>query len=178
MPTNQGQLNKLWIAYKILTRPPGPLPTDWSGTVGICVNGGLATGVGYGGEACINMDRNGVFGSATDAKPTTKYSEDGAQNDNYGLTAGIGAKVEYSDAYNKNSLAGPFAFGEGGIWYLQGGYAWGDGAQPGERVHVISGGGTVGSPAGGTGGHSNTVVSGYLFEWCGWWICNVGNSTK
>jgi hypothetical protein len=77
--------------------------------------------------------------------------------------------MEYSDAYDKDSLKGDFNYVELSGGPVQSGYAWGPG-QPGEDVHMSSFGVTAGTKVGVNGGTSNTKVSGYLLR-CGNWFC-------
>ncbi|MBB5867708.1 hypothetical protein F4553_001087 [Allocatelliglobosispora scoriae] len=93
-----------------------------------------------------------------------------------GAGAGAGLKLEFSDAVDKDSLGGAFDFMDGSIGPVQGGYAWGNG-QYGEHVHLVSAGGGVGITTAATGS-STTYVSGYIFEWCPFRICNVFTSEK
>ena len=139
------------------------------GTYGVCVNAGAALVFNLSGELCVHTDKEGVFFTATGATPPNNEEPVDWSDGSYGMGAGAGVKIEISNAQDKNSLAGPFSFGEGSLGPVQGGYAWGQGAQ-GEDVWVGSGGYSVGIPSG-SGGVSHTAVSGYLFEWCGWWIC-------
>jgi hypothetical protein len=121
------------------------------------------------GEVCVHTDKNGVFFTATGATPPDSREPVDWSVGSYGMGAGAGLKIEVSDARDKNSLAGPFKYGEGSAGPVQGGYAWGQDTQ-GEHVHVLSGGASVSIPSG-SGGISETAVSGYVFQWCGWSIC-------
>jgi hypothetical protein len=132
------------------------------GTAGLCLNGQLAIVSNISGEVCIQMDKNGVFFTATGADPMEPYQS-------WGWGCCVGASVTLSNAHDKHSLDGLFDFGEGnaglGVVGPQASYSTGLDSRL-QRVHVVSGGLSFGSPFGGSGGMSNTAVSGYLFSWC------------
>jgi hypothetical protein len=139
------------------------------GTYGVCANAGIGLVFGLSGEVCIHTDKNGVFFTATGAPPVDNNEPIDWSDGAWGMGAGVGLKIELSNANDKNSLGGPFSFGDGSLGPVQGGYAWGkDGNN--QTVGVVSGGYSLGIPSGG-GGVSHTAVSGYLFKWCGWFIC-------
>jgi hypothetical protein len=139
------------------------------GTVGLCVNGGAAMVFNLGGEVCANIDKNGFFFSATDAKPVENKHTPDWSDGSYGMGGGGGIRIEVSDAVDKDSLSGPFSFLEASAGPGQAAEAWGKGAH-GEDVKVLGVGGSVGIPTV-SGGVSHTAVGGYQFHWCGWWIC-------
>jgi hypothetical protein len=93
------------------------------------------------------------------------------------MGTGVGVSLQGSDAADKNKLQGTghFVAAGGGPTPVgpQGAYAW---TEPdGRRVNIGEVGVGAGSPDVQVGG-SYTYVSGYIFEWCGWRICNIGNS--
>jgi len=135
------------------------------GTYGFCGNAGAAGGYNLSGEVCVHTDKKGVFFTATGARPPNPDSKGPVDwsNGSYGWGGGVGLKIEVSDAQDKDSLAGPFKYGEGSVGPVQGGYAWGKG-KDNENVHMGSGGYSFGIPSV-SGGVSNTAVSGYLWEW-------------
>lgn len=133
------------------------------GTAGLCLNGGGALNFNLGGEVCVQADKNGIFFSATGATPADNHLPADYSDSSFGLGGGVGLKLEISDAKTKDSLAGPFNFGEGSVDVAQGGYSWGKGAE-GEDVHMGYGGGSLGVP-GGSGGVSKTAVSRYIVDW-------------
>jgi hypothetical protein len=84
--------------------------------------------------------------------------------------------VTFSDARDKNGLGGDFRYGAASAGDVGGSYSWGH--YKGAHVDQVSFG-VAGAGIGGAGGHSNTAVSGYLFNWCGdtfLGICNVGHA--
>ncbi|WP_327002707.1 hypothetical protein OHA72_47655 [Dactylosporangium sp. NBC_01737] len=136
---------------------PGVLPAKpAAGIWGICGNAGMGAVFNLGGEVCVMKDNEGLFIARSGAKPAdlTKPG-DGS----YGFGWGAGLKVEWSDAEDKDQLAGPFKYGEGNIGPVQGGYAT-DG-----KVSVTSlGWAALGAPIGVNGGTSRTHVHDYFWK--------------
>jgi len=145
------------------------------GTAGVCLNGMIGFGMvmGISGEVCLQTDQNGIFGTASYSVPWDRnYS-------NYAVGSGLGVVVQGSDARTKNDLADQFSFLNGGIGYVQGGYAWGNSSVDGRPVHVGELGlsaPTISSPGSGAAGHSNTLVSGYWYNYCDPIPCDALNA--
>lgn len=142
------------------------------GTFGLCLDAGAAMISNIAGSGCVVGDKNGLFFTFTETHP-------GAAGDpraSWGWGLGAGASLQVSDATTKNSLADGARFGSGTVVYSYTLSTTTD--KEGKDVHIHNFAGEAPLPLGGSGGGSYTYVSGYMFEGCGWWICNIGNSTK
>ena len=145
------------------------------GTLGFCASGQAALVGNLSGEGCIQADKNGVFFTGTWATTPFLGNPMSDKPNSWGAGLGVGASIEASNARDKNDLAGPFSFGQVGWGPAAGSYSWGN-TSDGYPVGVVNAGGGLGLPVSGSGGTSNTAVSGYLFNWCGMGMCNWFNA--
>ena len=146
---------------------------NWGqGTVGICFTFDYGLVSHAAATGCVVGDKNGLFTTFTETHPGPA----GDPRASWGWGLGAGPSIQISDATTKNSLAEGGKFGSGTIVYS---YTYSQTTdKEGRDVHINDYGIGKGLPVGGSGGGNYTYVSGYLFEGCGWWICNIGNSTK